>query len=77
MPVWAARHRQERVCRYLADRLGLPVLQKRASDLLSMWVGGSEKAIAAAVAEARTGGALLLIDEVEALLFDGGRSAGL
>jgi SpoVK/Ycf46/Vps4 family AAA+-type ATPase len=56
--------------RYLADRLGLPVLQKRSSDLLSMWVGGSEKAIAAAFAEARAGGALLLIDEAEALLFD-------
>jgi hypothetical protein len=58
--------------RYLATRLGLPVLQKRASDLLSMWVGGSEKAIAAAFAEARTKEALLLIDEVEALLFDRG-----
>jgi transitional endoplasmic reticulum ATPase len=46
------------------------LLQKRASDLLSMWVGGSEKAIAAAFAEARTKGALLLIDEAEALLFD-------
>jgi transitional endoplasmic reticulum ATPase len=55
---------------YLADRIGLPLLQKRASDLLSMWVGGSEKAIAAAFAEARTKGALLLIDEAEALLFD-------
>ena len=56
--------------RHLAKRIGLPVLQKRASDLLSMWVGGSEKAIAAAFAEARTEGALLLIDEAEALLFD-------
>jgi len=55
---------------YLADRLDLPVLQKRASDLLSMWVGGSEKAIAAAFAEAKKEGALLLIDEAEALLFD-------
>jgi transitional endoplasmic reticulum ATPase len=57
---------------YLAARLGMPVLQKRASDLLSMWVGGSEKAIAAAFAEARASEALLLIDEVEALLFDRG-----
>ena len=37
-----------------------------------MWVGGSEQAIAAAFAEARTKGAMLLIDEVEALLFDRG-----
>ncbi|MFC7478461.1 AAA family ATPase [Dankookia sp. GCM10030260] len=58
--------------RYLAVRLGLPVLQKRASDLLSMWVGGSEQAIAAAFAEARSRNALLLIDEAEALLFDRG-----
>jgi SpoVK/Ycf46/Vps4 family AAA+-type ATPase len=57
---------------YLARRLALPVLQKRASDLLSMWVGGSEKAIAAAFAEARAKEAVLLIDEVEALLFDRG-----
>ena len=58
--------------RYLAQRLGLPVLHKRASDLLSMWVGGSEQAIAAAFAEARTLKAMLLIDEAEALLFDRG-----
>jgi hypothetical protein len=56
--------------RHLAELLGLPVLHKRASDLLSMWVGGSEKAIAAAFAEATKSRALLLIDEVEALLFD-------
>ena len=56
--------------RHLAGRLGLPVLQKRASDLLSMWVGGSEQAIAAAFAEAVEKRALLLIDEAEALLFD-------
>jgi SpoVK/Ycf46/Vps4 family AAA+-type ATPase len=58
--------------RHLAKRLGLPVLQKRASDMLSMWVGGSEKAIAEAFAEARATGAMLLIDEAEALLFDRG-----
>ena len=60
---------------YLAERLGLKLLQKRASDLLSMWVGGSEKAIAGAFAEARMKGALLLIDEAEALLFDRGAAA--
>jgi SpoVK/Ycf46/Vps4 family AAA+-type ATPase len=37
-----------------------------------MWVGGSEQAIAAAFAEARTRKAMLLIDEAEALLFDRG-----
>ena len=38
--------------RYLAERLGLPVTQKRASDLMSMWVGGTEQQIAAAFSEA-------------------------
>ncbi len=34
--------------RHLADRLGLEVIQKRASDLMSMWVGGTEGNIAEA-----------------------------
>ncbi len=61
--------------RHLARHMALPVLQKRASDLLSMFVGGSEKAIANAFRESRDRGALLLIDEAEALLFD--RSAAV
>jgi transitional endoplasmic reticulum ATPase len=56
--------------RHLARHLALPVLQKRASDLLSMFVGGSEKAIAEAFREARDRGALLLIDE-ESMQFCG------
>jgi SpoVK/Ycf46/Vps4 family AAA+-type ATPase len=55
---------------HVARHLALPVLQKRASDLLSMFVGGSEQAIAGAFREAQDRGALLLIDEAEALLFD-------
>ena len=35
---------------YLAERLGLEVVQKRASDLLSMWVGETEQRVAAAFA---------------------------
>lgn len=56
--------------RHLARCMGLPVLQKRASDLLSMWVGGSEANIAAAFAEARADGALLIFDEADSLLAD-------
>lgn len=56
--------------RWLADRLELPLLVKRASDLLSMWVGGTEENIAAAFREAETEGALLLIDEVDSFLQD-------
>jgi hypothetical protein len=56
--------------RYLARRLGLEVLQKRASDLLGMFVGESEKRIAAAFEEAREGHAFLIFDEADSLLFD-------
>ena len=41
--------------RYLAERIGLEVVQKRASDLMSMWVGETEQLIAEAFAEARAG----------------------
>ncbi len=56
--------------RYLAERVGLEVIQKRASDLLSMWVGGSEKNIARAFAEARSAKAFLVFDEADSLLRD-------
>ena len=56
--------------RHLAKQLGLPVIEKRASDLLSMWVGGTEKAIARAFADARAEGALLIFDEADSLLAD-------
>jgi SpoVK/Ycf46/Vps4 family AAA+-type ATPase len=56
--------------RHLARQLGLPVIEKRASDLLSMWVGGTEKAIAQAFADARAEGALLILDEADSLLAD-------
>ena len=56
--------------RYLAERLGLEVLQKRTSDLLSMWLGATEQQIAAAFAEARDAGAFLVFDEADSLLAD-------
>ncbi len=54
--------------RYLAHRIGLDVVEKTGGDLLSMWVGGTEQAIAAAFAEARDRDAMLIVDEVEGLL---------
>ena len=54
--------------RWLAARMGLDVLHKRATDLLSMWVGGSEQNIAHAFAEARDRGAFLILDEADSLL---------
>ena len=50
--------------------MGLEVMQKRASDLMSMWVGGTEQNIAAAFAEARDTGAFLVFDEADSLLAD-------
>ena len=54
--------------RYLADRLEMQVLERRASDLLNCFVGGTEHMIADAFAEARETGAFLIFDEVDSLL---------
>ena len=56
--------------RYLAERMGLPVVQKRASDLMSKWVGETEQRIAAAFAEARDAQQFLVFDEADSLLAD-------
>lgn len=56
--------------RVLARALGMPLLKRRASDLLSKWVGQSEKNIASAFEDARDDNALLLFDEADALLAD-------
>ncbi len=56
--------------RYLAGRLGLEVIQKRASDILGPYVGQSERNIANAFEEARDAGAFLVFDEADSLLQD-------
>ena len=56
--------------RWLAARLEVPLLVKRGSDLLSMWVGGTEKHIAEYFRQAETEGAILLFDEIEGFLQD-------
>lgn len=56
--------------RWLADQMDVPLLVKRASDLMSMWLGETEKNIANAFKEAEQDGALLLIDEVDSFLQD-------
>ena len=56
--------------RWLSQELGIEVIQKRASDLLSKWVGENERNIAAAFAEARESGAFLVFDEADSLLGD-------
>lgn len=56
--------------RWLAQRLDMPLLVYRASDLMSKWVGENEKNIAAAFRRAERESALLLIDEVDSFLQD-------
>jgi SpoVK/Ycf46/Vps4 family AAA+-type ATPase len=58
------------LARHLADRLGREVVEKRGSDLLSKWVGGTEKRIAEAFRQAADRRALLIIDEADSLLRD-------
>ena len=55
---------------HCARALDRPLIVKRASDLLSKWVGETEGRIADAFREARHRGGLLLLDEVDSLLFD-------
>lgn len=56
--------------RWLADQLSRPLLIKRGSDLMSMFVGGTEKKIARAFHEAEADDAVLMIDEVDSFLQD-------
>ncbi|MDR5655188.1 AAA family ATPase [Ruixingdingia sedimenti] len=56
--------------RHLARVIGMPVIEKRASDLISKWVGESEQNIARAFAEARAADAMLIFDEADSLLAD-------
>lgn len=56
--------------RYIAETLHKPILLKRASDILSMWVGGSEKNIRDAFEEAERTGSILLFDEADSFFQD-------
>ena len=56
--------------RWLAQQLNVPLHVRRASDLLGMYVGESEKNIARAFHEAEADGGVLLIDEVDSFLQD-------
>jgi transitional endoplasmic reticulum ATPase len=54
--------------RWVAQQLNKPLLLRRASDLLSQWVGGNEKNLAQAFEQAKRDDAVLLIDEVDTFL---------
>ena len=53
---------------HLAKVIGTYITLKRASDLLSMWVGETEKSIRATFEEAETDESILLIDEADSFL---------
>ena len=56
--------------KYLADRLGVEVILKKASDLISPYVGETEQNIAAAFAQAKSKKAMLIFDEADTFLQD-------
>lgn len=56
--------------RQLADRIGRPLHVRQASDLLGKYVGENERLIRQAFEEAAREGAILLMDEVDSLLYD-------
>ncbi|CAE6516642.1 AAA family ATPase [Nitrosomonas nitrosa] len=55
---------------WLAEQMGCPLLVKSASELISKWVGESEKNIARLFRQAEQEGALLIIDEIDSFLLD-------
>lgn len=55
---------------WLARELGRPLLTHRASDLISPYVGLTEKNLARAFSQARDDQAVLLLDEVDSFLQD-------
>ena len=56
------------LARHLADSIGRPLMIRRASDLLGMYVGESEKRIAQMFRDAEQEGAVLLLDEADSFL---------
>lgn len=54
---------------FLGHTLKKEVILKRASDIHSMWVGQTEKNIAAAFQEAQQDGSILFFDEADTFLF--------
>lgn len=59
---------------YLARRLEKRLVVKRASDILSPWVGVAEKQMAEMFTEASDEDAILLLDEADSFLQDRGRA---
>jgi AAA+ superfamily predicted ATPase len=62
------------LARQIAALLDREVLFKRGSDLLSMWVGGTEQNIRDAYQEAAAKEAILVFDEADSLIFSRDRA---
>jgi SpoVK/Ycf46/Vps4 family AAA+-type ATPase len=58
------------LARHIADEIDKPLIIRRASDLLDMYLGESEKNIAAMFAAARQQDAVLVLDEADSFLSD-------
>ena len=56
--------------KWIAQYTDKPFVLKKGSDLISMWVGGTEKNIANAFREAKEEGTVLVFDEVDSFLQD-------
>ena len=56
--------------RYIAQKLGKPILLKRASDIFGMYVGENEKNIRNAFDEAEETDSILLFDEADSFFYD-------
>ncbi len=54
--------------KYLAQELGCELMVKRASDLLSKWIGETEQQLAEAFQAAEAANAILFFDEIDGLL---------
>ena len=55
---------------FLAGEIAKPLLVKRGSDLMSKYVGGTERNLAKMFTEAEAEGAILLLDEADSFLRD-------
>lgn len=58
------------LAKYIAQQLDMPIIKKRASDLVAKWVGETEQNIRAAFKEATKQKAILLLDESDTFLYD-------
>ena len=54
---------------WLAEELDMPLLLRQGSDLLNLYVGGTEQKIAEAFESAKRDNCLLVLDEVDTFLF--------